>query len=82
MMKVIRFSHADYEKFQKIKKRPPFTARLLQVFLLQDDDVSEALGIALLLETSVLIILQHLKAMKLKDNYYRLKEVVNQPWRW
>jgi hypothetical protein len=41
-MKVIRFSHTDYEKFQKIQKRPPFTARLLQVFLLQDDDVSEA----------------------------------------
>lgn len=41
-MKVIRFSHTDYEKFQKIKKRPPFTARLLQVFLLQDDDVSDS----------------------------------------
>jgi hypothetical protein len=42
MMKVIRFSHTDYEKFQKIQKKPPFTARLLQVFLLQDDDVSDA----------------------------------------
>ena len=41
-MKVIRFSHSDYEKFQQIQKRPPFTARLLQVFLLQDDDVSES----------------------------------------
>jgi hypothetical protein len=41
-MKVIRFSHTDYEKFQKIQKKPPFTARLLQMFLLQNDDVSEA----------------------------------------
>jgi hypothetical protein len=42
MMKVIRFSHRTYEKFQKIQKRPPFTARLLQVFLLQNDDVSDS----------------------------------------
>jgi hypothetical protein len=40
-MRTIRFSYPDYEKFQKIHKRPPFTATLLQVFLLQNDDVSE-----------------------------------------
>jgi hypothetical protein len=40
-MRTIRFSHPDYEKFQKIHKKPPFTATLLQVFLLQNDDVSE-----------------------------------------
>jgi hypothetical protein len=40
-MRTIRFSHPDYEKFQKIQKEPPFTATLLQVFLLQNNDISE-----------------------------------------
>ena len=40
-MKQIRFSHKDYEKFRKIQKMPPFTAQLLQVFLLQSNDVSD-----------------------------------------
>ena len=39
-MKQIRFSHKDYEKFRKIQKMPPFTAQLLQVFLLQSKDVT------------------------------------------
>jgi predicted transcriptional regulator len=33
-------------------------------------------GIALLLETSVLVISQHLQYIGLQDNYYRLKEIV------
>ena len=33
-------------------------------------------GIALLLETSVLVISQNLQYMGLQDNYYRLKEIV------
>ncbi|MBU7029414.1 MAG: hypothetical protein HXS48_20935 [Theionarchaea archaeon] len=41
-MKTIRFSHEDYEKFRRIQKKPPFTARLLQVFLLHNTDVSDA----------------------------------------
>ena len=40
-MKRITFSHAEYEKFQRIHEKPPFTARLLQVFLLQDNHVSD-----------------------------------------
>jgi len=40
-MKTIRFSHEDYEKFRGIQKKPPFTARLLQVFLLHNIDVSD-----------------------------------------
>lgn len=40
-MKRIIFSHAEYEKFRRIRERPPFTARLLQVFLLQDNHVSD-----------------------------------------
>ena len=40
-MKQIRFSHKDYEKFRKIDKMPPFTAQLLQVFLLQSNDVTD-----------------------------------------
>jgi len=40
-MRTIRFSHKDYEKFLRIEKEPPFTARLLQVFLLQNEDISE-----------------------------------------
>ncbi|MGD2251203.1 MAG: hypothetical protein PVF58_22625 [Candidatus Methanofastidiosia archaeon] len=39
-MKQIRFSHEDYEKFQKINKNPPFTAQLIQVFLLQSNDIT------------------------------------------
>jgi hypothetical protein len=38
---MIRFSHKDYEKFRRIHEKPPFTARLLQVFLLQDIHVSD-----------------------------------------
>jgi len=34
-------------------------------------------GIALLLQTSVLVISQHLEELGLKDNYYRLKEIVS-----
>ncbi len=41
-MKTIRFSHRDYDKFLRIEKRPPFTARLLQVFLLQREDITDA----------------------------------------
>ena len=41
-MKVVRFSHKDYEKFRRIQKNPPFTARLLQVLLLENRDVSDA----------------------------------------
>jgi len=41
-MKTIRFSHEDYEKFRRIQKKPPFTAKLLQIFLLHDTDVSDA----------------------------------------
>jgi hypothetical protein len=41
IMKQIIFSHRDYEKFRRIQKEPPFTAKLLQVFLLQDADVTE-----------------------------------------
>jgi len=41
-MKKITFSHADYEKFRRIHEKPPFTARLLQVFLLQDMQVTDA----------------------------------------
>jgi hypothetical protein len=40
-MRQVRFSHTDYEKFRRIQKRPPFTARLLQVFLVQNEDVSD-----------------------------------------
>ena len=40
-MKQIKFSHETYEKFRKIQKKPPFTARLLQVFLLQNSDVTD-----------------------------------------
>ena len=40
-MKRITFSHADYEKFRRIREKLPFTARLLQVFLLQDIHVSD-----------------------------------------
>ncbi len=40
-MKRIRFSHRDYEKFRRIQRKPPFTARLLQVFLLQSTDITE-----------------------------------------
>ncbi len=40
-MRRIRFSHKDYEKFRRIQKAPSFTARLLQVFLLQSTDISE-----------------------------------------
>jgi hypothetical protein len=40
-MKMIRFSHEDYEKFRRVTKKPPFTARLLQVFLVQSNDISE-----------------------------------------
>jgi hypothetical protein len=41
-MKTIKFSHRDYEKFRRIDRKPPFTARLLQVFLLHDTDVTDA----------------------------------------
>ena len=41
-MKTIRFSHRDYEKFRRIDRKPPFTARLLQVFLVHDTDVNDA----------------------------------------
>ena len=41
-MRTIKFSHETYEKFRRIQKKPPFTARLLQVFLLQNTDISEA----------------------------------------
>jgi hypothetical protein len=41
-MRTIKFSHETYEKFRRIQKKPPFTARLLQVFLLQSADISEA----------------------------------------
>jgi len=41
-MKKITFSHADYEKFRRIHEKPPFTARLLQVFLLQDIHVTDS----------------------------------------
>ena len=37
-----------------------------------------AVGIALLLETSVQAIKQHMKEMNLKDNYYRLKDIIKQ----
>ena len=37
-----------------------------------------SVGIALLLQTSVLEILQHMKEMKLRDNYYKLKEIISQ----
>jgi len=40
-MKQIKFSHKDYEKFRRIQKMPPFTAQLLQVFLLQSNDVTD-----------------------------------------
>ena len=40
-MKQIKFSHEDYEKFRKIQKIPPFTAQLPQVFLLQNNDVTD-----------------------------------------
>ena len=40
-MRRIKFSHTDYEKFRRIQRKPPFTARLLQVFLLQSTDVTE-----------------------------------------
>ena len=40
-MRTIKFSHETYEKFRRIQKTPPFTARLLQVFLLQNVDMSE-----------------------------------------
>jgi len=40
-MRRIKFSHKDYEKFRRIQRTPPFTARLLQVFLLQSTDISE-----------------------------------------
>jgi hypothetical protein len=40
-MRQVRFSHTDYEKFRRIQKRPPFTARLLQVFLVENEDVSD-----------------------------------------
>ncbi len=39
-MKSITFSHRDYEKFRRIGKAPPFTARLLQVFLVHAEDIS------------------------------------------
>ncbi|MBU7015845.1 MAG: hypothetical protein HXS43_13565 [Theionarchaea archaeon] len=42
MAKTIRFSHTDYEKFRRIQKRPPFTARLLQVFTLEDNELTDA----------------------------------------
>jgi hypothetical protein len=41
-MKTIKFSHRDYEKFRRIDRKPPFTARLLQVFLLHQVDVTDA----------------------------------------
>ena len=41
-MRTIKFSHETYEKFRRIQKKPPFTARLLQVFLLQNTDISGA----------------------------------------
>ncbi|KYK31128.1 MAG: hypothetical protein AYK19_17280 [Theionarchaea archaeon DG-70-1] len=37
-----------------------------------------SVGIALLLETSVLVISQHMKEMKLRDNYFKLKEIISQ----
>ena len=40
-MRKIRFSHEDYEKFRRINRKPPFVARLLQVFLLHNTDVSD-----------------------------------------
>jgi len=40
-MRRIKFSHKDYEKFRRIQRKPPFTARLLQVFLLQSSDITE-----------------------------------------
>ena len=40
-MRRIRFSHEDYEKFRRIQKKPPFVARLLQVFVLHNTDVSD-----------------------------------------
>ena len=40
-MKQIKFSRKDYEKFRRIQKMPPFTAQLLQVFLLQSNDVTD-----------------------------------------
>jgi hypothetical protein len=42
MAKTIRFSHADYEKFRRIQKKPPFTARLLQVFTVEDSEITDA----------------------------------------
>jgi len=36
------------------------------------------IGIALLLKVSVQAVSQHMKEMELRDNYYRLKEVVRQ----
>jgi hypothetical protein len=42
MSKTIRFSHTDYEKFRRIQKRPPFTARLLQVFTVDDSEITDA----------------------------------------
>ena len=41
-MKTIKFSHRDYEKFRRIDRRPPFSARLLQVFLVHHVDVTDA----------------------------------------
>lgn len=35
------------------------------------------IGIALLLQTSVTVISQHLEELGLKDNYYRLREIVD-----
>ena len=34
-------------------------------------------GIALLLQTSVLVISKHLRELGLKDNYYRLRKIVS-----
>jgi hypothetical protein len=42
MAEAIRFSHADYEKFRRIQKRPPFTARLLQVLTVGDSEITDA----------------------------------------
>jgi len=38
--KKIKFSHADYEKFRRIDQKPPFIARLLQVFIIDYKDLS------------------------------------------
>jgi hypothetical protein len=40
-LKQVRFSHKDYEKFRRIQKRLPFAARLLQVFVLHNADISD-----------------------------------------